>query len=43
MNEIDTIKNRIEELRIKRCKMQQIIMDFDEEIENLEKTLQKFK
>ena len=45
MNEIDkinVIKNRIEELRNKRCKMQQIIMDFDEEIENLEKSLQKF-
>lgn len=43
MNEINVIKNRIEELRNKRCKMQQIIMDFDKEIENLEKSLQKFK
>ena len=45
MNKIDkitVIKNRIEELRNKRCKMQQIIMDFDKEIENLEKSLQKF-
>lgn len=45
MNEVDkitVIKNRIEELRNKRCKMQQIIMDFDEEIEKLEKSLQKF-
>ena len=45
MNEVDkvtVIKNRIEELRNKRCKIQQIIMDFDEEIEILEKSLQKF-
>ena len=46
MNEIDkitVIKNRIEELRVKRCKIQQIIIDFDKEIETLEKSLQKFK
>ena len=46
MNETDkitTIKNRIEELRVKRCKVQQIVMDFDKEIEILEKSLQKFK
>ena len=45
MNKTDkiiVIKNRIEELRNKRCKIQQIIMDFDKEIENLEKSLQKF-
>ena len=46
MNNVDkitVIKNRIEELRNKRCKIQQIIMDFDKEIENLEKSLQKLK
>lgn len=41
-NEIIAIKNRIEELKNKRYKIQQIVIDFDKEIENLEKTFQEF-